>query len=82
MAFALMADMTALGVFPARQPARPMWTIAGTVTFKMAERIKGLYEQMPEPKYVILWVPAPIAGPLLGAYDAGKGVDRVAKAYL
>jgi NADH-quinone oxidoreductase B subunit len=47
-------DLDRFGVFP-RPSARQadVIIIAGTVTFKMAERIKRLYEQMPEPKYVI-----------------------------
>jgi NADH:ubiquinone oxidoreductase subunit B-like Fe-S oxidoreductase len=52
--FASTYDMDRFGVFP-RPSARQadVIIIAGTVTFKMAERIKRLYEQMPEPKYVI-----------------------------
>ena len=29
--------------------------VAGTVTMKMAIRVKKLYEQMADPKYVVLW---------------------------
>src|SRR6201746_1838513 len=50
-AFASTYDLDRYGVFP-RPSARQadVLIIAGTVTFKMAERIKRLYEQMPEPK--------------------------------
>src|SRR5882757_839017 len=53
-AFASTYDLDRYGVFP-RPSARQadVIIIAGTVTFKMAERIKRLYEQMPEPKYVM-----------------------------
>jgi NADH dehydrogenase (ubiquinone) Fe-S protein 7 len=52
--YASTYDVDRLGVFP-RPSARQsdVIIIAGTVTFKMAERIKRLYEQMPEPRYVI-----------------------------
>ena len=49
-------DVMRLGVipFPASARARPISSsISGTVTDKMAPAIKRLYEQMPEPKYVI-----------------------------
>src|SRR5690606_36096359 len=47
-------DLDRLGVFPRPSPRQSdVMIIAGTVTFKMADRIKKLYEQMPDPKYVI-----------------------------
>ena len=53
--------------------------VAGTVTLKMATRIKTLYEQMPEPKYVIsLGSCANNGGPYyLHGYHVLKGVDRI-----
>ena len=62
-------DLDRIGVFP-RLPhvSQDVIIISGTVTFKMAERIKRLYEQMPEPRYVISWVLAQIAAVLIGAW--------------
>ena len=36
--------------------------VAGTVTYKMASRVRRLYEQMPEPKYVIAMGACTIGG--------------------
>ena len=53
-AMAANYDLDRLGVFPRPSPRQSdVMIIAGTVTFKMADRIRKLYEQMPEPKYVI-----------------------------
>ncbi len=73
-------DLDRFGVFP-RPSARQadVIIISGTVTFKMAERIKRLYEQMPEPKYVIsMGSCANCGGPYWQhGYHVVKGVDRI-----
>ncbi|MEO6849970.1 MAG: NADH-quinone oxidoreductase subunit B family protein [Mucilaginibacter sp.] len=78
--YASTYDMDRFGVFP-RPSARQadVIIIAGTVTFKMAERIKRLYEQMPEPKYVIsMGSCSNCGGPYWQhGYHVVKGVDRV-----
>ena len=53
--------------------------VAGTVTYKMASRIRRLYEQMPEPKYVIAMGACTIAGgPYFEyGYHVVRGVDLV-----
>jgi NADH-quinone oxidoreductase subunit B len=53
--------------------------VAGTVTMKMAEPIKRLYNQMPEPKYVIsMGGCANCGGPYWNyGYHVLKGVDRI-----
>lgn len=73
-------DLDRLGVFPRPSPRQAdVMIVAGTVTFKMAERIKRLYEQMPEPRYVIsMGSCSNCGGPYWEhGYHVVKGVDRI-----
>ncbi len=73
-------DLERFGVFPRNSPRQAdVIIISGTVTFKMADRIKRLYEQMPEPKYVIsMGSCSNCGGPYWEhGYHVVKGVDRI-----
>ena len=51
--------------------------VAGTVTKKMAPMVVRLYNQMPEPKYVIAMGACAISGgPFKQGYNVLKGIDR------
>ena len=52
--------------------------VAGTLTWKMADPIVRLYEEMPEPKYVIAMGACAIAGgPFADSYSVVSGVDEL-----
>ena len=52
--------------------------VAGTLTYKMAERCKLLYDQMPDPKYVISMGSCANCGGLFQlSYSVVKGVDKI-----
>ncbi len=53
--------------------------VAGTVTYKMASRIRRLYNQMPDPKYVMAMGACTIGGGpyFKWGYHVVKGVDLV-----
>lgn len=54
-----------------------MMIVAGTVTKKMAPQVVRLYNQMPEPKYVIAMGACAISGgPFKQGYNVLKGIDR------
>jgi len=73
-------DLERLGVFPRGSPRQAdLMIVAGTVTFKIADRVRRLYEQMAEPRYVIsMGSCANCGGPYWQhGYHVVKGVDRV-----
>lgn len=73
-------DFDRFGVIPRPSPRQcDLIIISGTVTIKMATRIKRLYEQIPDPKYIIsMGSCSNCGGPYWEhGYHVLKGVDRV-----
>ena len=74
-------DMMRFGIipFPASPRQADLMVVAGTVTDKMAPAVKRLYDQMPDPKYVIsMGSCANNGGPYWRhGYHVLKGVDEV-----
>ncbi|MFC6007811.1 NADH-quinone oxidoreductase subunit B [Angustibacter luteus] len=73
-------DFIRLGVIPFAPGPRQadLMVVSGTVTDKMAPAIKRLYDQMPEPKYVISFgACSNSGGPYWDSYCVTKGVDQL-----
>lgn len=73
-------DFDRLGmIFRATPRQTDLMIVAGTLTLKMAPRVKLLYEQMPDPKYVISMGGCTIhGGPFYhDSYSVLKGVDKI-----
>jgi NADH-quinone oxidoreductase subunit B len=72
-------DRFGAGAFRASPRQADLMIVAGTVTYKMASRVRRLYEQMPDPKYVIAMGACTVGGGpyFKWGYHVVKGVDLV-----
>lgn len=71
-------DLDRMGVlFRASPRQSDVIIIAGTVTHKMLPVIETVYEQMPEPKYVIAMGACASSGGVFDTYSVVQGIDQV-----
>ena len=72
-------DRFGAGAFRATPRQADLMIVAGTVTYKMASRVRRLYNMMPDPKFVIAMGACTVGGgPYFKCgYHVVKGVDLV-----
>lgn len=51
--------------------------VAGTLTYKMASVARKIYDQMPEPKWVIAMGACAISGGIYNSYSVVQGIDQI-----
>jgi NADH-quinone oxidoreductase subunit B len=72
-------DMSRFGmeVFRASPRQADVMIVSGTLTNKMAPVAKKLYDQMPEPKWVVAMGSCAICGGIFQSYSVVPGVNRI-----
>ena len=70
-------DRFGAGVYRATPRQSDLMIVAGTVTEKMGPVVKRLYDQMPDPKWVISMGACATCGGPFPTYSTMQGVDRV-----
>jgi len=51
--------------------------VAGTLTYKMASVARKIYDQMPEPKWVIAMGACAISGGIYNTYSTVQGIEQI-----
>ncbi len=69
-------DRYGAGVFRGSPRQSDLLIVAGTVCRRMAPIIRTVYDQMPEPKYVISMGSCATSGNIYNSYPVVQGVDR------
>jgi NADH-quinone oxidoreductase subunit B len=64
-------------LFRASPRQADLFIVAGTVTNKMAPSIRLLYEQMPDPKWVLAMGNCAVCGGPFPTYSVVQGVDKI-----
>ncbi len=71
-------DFDRFGTVPRMTPRQSdLFLVAGTLTKKMAPVARRVYDQMPEPRYVIAMGSCAASGGIFNTYSVVQGIDNI-----